>query len=405
MRILVVTQYFWPESFIVNGLVSELCRRGHNVEVLTGLPNYPAGTISEGYSLLSGPWAQEYAGAKVVRAFLIPRGKGFVRLAVNYISFVVGACFKALFMQKNFDVIFCYAPSPVTACLPAVFLRWLTKKPLVFWVQDLWPESIAAVGAVKSKTAIQLVGKLVRFIYVRCDRLLVQSEAFKSSILSWGGTENKITFVPNWAEPFENSAAAPAWVQQLPAGFKIGFAGNIGKAQDMRTLLIAAEMLKEHKEIKWIVAGDGSERHWLEIEIKNRELTDCIFTVGKKPYSDMLPFFNACDALYVSLTDEPIFNLTIPAKVQAYMSAGKAILASITGEGARIIEEAGAGLCAPASQPGVLAGKVLKLMNLSQEEREEMGKNGLKYFEKNFERGTVVSKIETLLKSAELVQS
>ncbi len=405
MRILVVTQYFWPESFIINGLVSELTKRGHQVEVLTGLPNYPAGSFFSGYSLLSGPWNENYHGATVHRAFLLPRGKGFVRLAFNYFSFVVGGCFKLLFLKAEFDVIFCYAPSPVTACLPAIFARWLSKKPLVFWVQDLWPESISAVGAIKSEKAIELVGKLVTYIYKRCDHLLLQSEAFKASILDWGGTTNKISYVPNWADPFESSTDIPAWVNDLPEGFKIGFAGNIGKAQDMRTLLTTAEMLKEHKEIKWIIAGDGSEKLWLEDEIKNRKLEAHIFTVGRKPYGEMLPFFKTCNALYVSLTDEPIFNLTIPAKVQAYMSAGIPIIGSLSGEGARIIELAGAGLCAPASQPSVLAAKVLKLINLANDEREAMGKNGVKYFNENFERGKVVSKIESILETAKWTQA
>ena len=404
MRILVVTQYFWPESFIINGLVSELTERGHQVEVLTGLPNYPAGTLFKGYSCFSGPWTENYQGAAVHRSFLLPRGNGFARLALNYFSFVVGGCLKILFLKSKFDVIFCYAPSPVTACLPAIFARWRFKKPLVFWVQDLWPESISAVGAIKSKSAIRMVGRLVTYIYRHCDRLLMQSEAFKSSILSWGGEDRKISYVPNWAEPFENSNEIPAWVRELPEGFKIGFAGNIGKAQDMRTLLITAEMLKEHKEIKWIVAGDGSDKLWLDSEIKNRNLEAQVFTIGRKPYSEMLPFFKACDALYVSLTDEAIFNLTVPAKVQAYMSAGIPIIGSLSGEGARIIEVAGAGLCAPAAQPGVLAGRILKLMNFSSVERTAMGMNGVKYFNENFERSKVVSKIEEILKTSEMVQ-
>ena len=153
------------------------------------------------------------------------------------------------------------------------------------------------------------------------------------------------------------------------------------------------------------MAGDGSDKLWLDSEIKNRKLEAQIFTVGRKPYSEMLPFFKACDALYVSLTDEAIFNLTVPAKVQAYMSAGIPIIGSLSGEGARIIELAGAGLCAPAAQPGVLAGRVLKMMNFSSVERTTMGMNGVKYFNENFERSKVVSKIEEILKNAEMVQA
>lgn len=400
MKVLIVSQYFWPETFIVNGLVSELIQRGHHVEILTGLPNYPSGALNNGYSLLSGPWTESFEGAKVHRAFLLPRGKGFLRLSFNYVSFVLGACLKALFLKKDYDVIFCYAPSPVTTCFPAIFVRWLTKKPLVFWVQDLWPESISAIGAIKSERIIRIIGKMVRFIYRRCDIILVQSRAFKQSILKWGGDEKKIRYVPNWAEPFIENDIIPEWVTNLPDGFKIGFAGNIGKAQDMTTMIEAAEILKENIDIKWIIAGDGSEKQWLDAEIKNRNLQNIVYTVGKKPYNEMLPFFKACDILYVSLTDEYIFSLTIPAKVQAYMSASKPILAALDGEGVRIINEAQVGFSAASGNPRELANCVLLLKEMSVEQRQQMGKNGLKYFKENFDRSLVVNHIEDILKKS-----
>lgn len=402
MRILVVTQYFWPEAFIVNGLVSELVRRGHEVEVLTGLPNYPSGFLNKGYGVFKGPWSESYEGASIHRAFLLPRGKGFLRLAINYISFVIGGCFRVLFLKKKYDVILCFALSPITACLPAILIRWLAKIPLVIWVQDLWPESINAVGAIRSDKIINAVGKLVRFIYQRCDVISVQSKAFKDSILKWGGDENKIHYIPNWAEPFVENSIIPKWVEKLPAGFKIGFAGNIGKAQDMETLIKAADLLKQHADIKWIVAGDGSEKAWLDGEIKKRNLEDVIITVGKKPYNEMLPFFEACDALYVSLTKEYIFSLTVPSKVQAYMSAAKPILACLDGEGARIIDEARAGFTSSSESPNKLAEIVLKMKELPVSERQQLGENGLKYFKENFEKSRVVSQIEEIFKKAQM---
>lgn len=414
MRILVVTQYFWPESFIVNGLVAELGKRGHSIEVLTGLPNYPSGSLTEGYSLLRGPWVETYEGAKIHRSFLIARGRGFLRLSLNYISFVLGGCVKALLLRKllsklhknKYDVIFCYAPSPVTACLPAIFMRWLTQAPLIFWVQDLWPESISAVGAIKSEKMTHLFGKLVRFIYRRCDVILVPSKAFKSSILKWGGDERKIHYLPNWAEPFAENQAAPDWVLNLPKGFKIGFAGNIGKAQDMATLVTAAELLKEHVDIRWIVVGDGSEKAWLEAEIKTRGLQNNITTVGKKPYNEMLPFFKTCDALYVSLTNDFIFSLTVPSKVQAYLSAARPIVACLNGEGAHIVNEARAGYATAAADPAALAEAILKLKGLPVVQREQMGINGLNYFKEHFERSIVINKIEDfILKTAQLVKT
>lgn len=397
MRILIVTQYFWPESFNINGLATDLKNRGHEVEVLTGLPNYPVGAISKGYSLFSGPWTEDYMGVKIHRTALLPRGKGFLRLAINYISFVFVGSFKALFMKNKYDVIFCFSLSPITSCLPAILIRWLHSKPLAIWIQDLWPESVSAVGATESNFVINSIGKLVKFIYKNCDMILIQSQAFRQSVLRWGGLESRMHFIPNWAEPFPDSTQTPEWVKSLPSGFKIGFAGNVGRAQDLRTLILAAEHLKDYKDIKWIIVGDGSEKAWLDSEIASRNLSETVITLGRKPYADMLPFFSVCDALYVSLSKEHIFSLTVPSKVQAYMSVGRPIIASLDGEGARVIQESAAGISVPASDSKRLAETVLSLKTSDLDLRLKMGANARKYYVKNFEKGKVISQIEELL--------
>lgn len=394
MHILIVTQYFWPESFIVNGLATELINKGHRVSVLTGLPNYPEGKYKSGYSLFKGPWREDYHGVSVLRVPILSRKKGFLNLALNYFSFILSGCFFLLFHKiDKLDVIFCFAPSPALSCLPAVFIKWLKRKPLVFWVQDLWPESISAIGAIKSEKIINLVGRVIRFIYKRCDIIMAPSKAFNASIVKWGGFKNKIQYVPNWAEPFVEYSEIPDWVKNLPQGFKIGFAGNIGKAQNMTTLLDAADLLKKYSDVKWIVVGDGSEKKWFEAEIKNRNLQDCIIAISQRPYSDMLPFFNSCNALYLSLTDDYIFSLTVPSKLQAYLSAGRPILASIDGEGANIVSEAKAGFSSPAGNAEELSKNVLKLKELSAEQASQMGENASSYFSNNFEKKLVIDKI------------
>jgi colanic acid biosynthesis glycosyl transferase WcaI len=400
MRILVVTQYFWPESFIVNGMVSELVKRGHEVDVLTGLPNYPQGSLFKGYSLFFGPWKEKHEGSSVLRSFLIPRGRGFISLFFNYVSFVVGGCIRALFLKKKYDLIFCFSLSPITSSLPGLFLRWKQKIPLLIWVQDLWPESVTAVGPVKSEKITQLVGALVKFIYKRCDLIIMQSEAFKPSILKWGGRENKLAYLPNWAEPFSEKTEIPDWIKDLPRGFRIGFAGNIGKAQSLKTLIAAAEILKSHTDIYWVIVGEGSEKKDLDQAIIEKKLMTNVVTIGRKPYSDMQAFFNSCDSLLVSLTDESIFSLTIPSKVQAYMAAGRPIIASLNGEGAKLIEQSGAGMACKAENSQQLADVVLKLKSMSSSERELMGKNSYACYSQNFEKTKVIDQLEILLKSA-----
>lgn len=402
MRIVIVSQYFWPEFFLVNSLATELKARGHEVTVLTGLPNYPQGQYFSGFSFWSGPWEQDYHGVRVLRVPLLARGQGFLRLSLNYLSFVVfGILLGPWRVPRDFDVIFCFGISPVTLCLPAIFLRAIFRKPLLFWVQDLWPESVSAVGATKSTRVIGAIGSIVRFVYRRCDLILMQSRAFAQSVQQWGGVPAQMRYVPNWAKaPDANSAATnrsePEWLKDLPQGFKIVFAGNIGKAQDMPTVLRAADLLKDIENLHWILVGDGSDYDFVLKTRQEKGLERCVHTYGRRPNEDMATLFSKGDVMLVSLTDEPIFALTVPSKVQAYMASGKPILASVRGEGARIVEEAQAGLSCEAQNPESLARVVREFMKMSAEERSAMGQRGFVYFQKHFEQNVVVSQIESL---------
>lgn len=404
MKILIVTQYFWPESFVINSLSVELVRRGHSVTVFTGLPNYPQGRFFDGYGLFKGPWQENHNGVKVVRIPMFARGGTLLSLVLNYISFAfIGSIFALFkFRKKEFDVVFCFGLSPITLCIPAVAIKKTKSIPLVLWVQDLWPESVKAVGVIKSKLLLDYIAGVVSFIYKNCDLILTQSKSFKHSIIDRGGGAECIHYIPNWADPF-GEIVKPDWVKNLPEGFKVGFAGNIGKAQDIETLLRAAELLKDNKDIKWIVAGDGSEKPALEAAISKRGLASSVITVGKKSYEEMKPFFEACDILYVSLKDEYIFSLTIPSKVQAYMSAARPLVCCLNGEGADVIKEAMCGLVANSEDYHTLAKNILKIKSLPIDERLKMGENGKTFFEKNFARAAVVSNIEMLL--GEVVKS
>jgi glycosyltransferase involved in cell wall biosynthesis len=395
VKILIVSQYFWPEHFVVNSLSLELKAKGHEVVILTGLPNYPHGSFFPGYSFWKGPWREEYHGIKVIRVPLVPRGKGSIKLALNYLSFVIfGILPGSLKVENDFDVIFCMGLSPVTSCIPAVFLRFWLRKPLIFWVQDLWPESVAAVGAAKSKFILDLIGTIVRFIYLRCDLILVQSQAFSESVIRWGGAAEKIQYIPNWAKVPSPLTMIPAWLTELPPGFRVIFAGNIGKAQDMPTVLQAAEILKDCTEIQWLIVGDGSEKSFVDQQILQRKLQHTVHTFGRRPNEDMPALLSLGDIMLVSLTDEPIFSLTVPSKIQGYMASSKPILAAVNGEGARIVEEARAGLTCPSESPKALAEAVLQFYRMPIEERQKIGNNGFEYFKIHFEESIVIKEIE-----------
>ena len=398
MRVLIVTQHFWPEVFRINDLALGLLERGHLVTVLTGIPNYPEGRFSPGYGLFNNR-RQNYKGVEVVRVPLLPRGKGGkIRLSLNYLSFALCASIMApLICHGKFDLIFVYEPSPVTVGLPARVLKKVKSAPILFWVQDLWPESLSATGAIRSEGILNMVGWLVRFIYRGCDRVLVQSRAFFPSIERHGVSRSRIEYFPNSAEELyrpvvlEREAAERAL---MPTGFRVMFAGNIGAAQDFGTILSAAERLKDHKDIQWIILGDGRMRSWVEKEVHARGLENSVHLLGRYPIETMPRFFSLADVLLVTLRKEPAFELTIPARVQSYLACGKPIVAALDGEGARVIEEARAGIACPAGNAEVLAGAILSMYEKSESERGAIGLNGRKYFERHFERSMLLDRLE-----------
>jgi glycosyltransferase involved in cell wall biosynthesis len=399
LRVLVVSQYFWPENFRINDLVSELTARGHSVTVLTGVPNYPEGRTFPEFVKDPGRFSQ-YAGAPVIRVPMLPRRQGKMHLALNYLSFawsglVVGSW---RLRGRRFDAIFVFQISPITAALPAVLQRRLKKAPLLLWVLDLWPETLAAVGVIKSPRVLTWVGYLVAYIYRRCDRILIQSRAFGANIERYAGDRARIRYFPGWAEStfrdnLENVAPAPELAAYRHT-FNILLAGNIGDAQDFPAILDAAENTRERDDIRWIIVGDGRAAEYVRSEIKRRALQEKVVMLGRYPLERMPSFFRAAGALLVTLRSNPIFSLTIPGKVQSYLGAGVPILGMLDGEGARVIEQAEAGLVCPAGQGRALARCAEQMADMSLQDRTAMGTRGREYCRREFDRATLVDDLE-----------
>jgi colanic acid biosynthesis glycosyl transferase WcaI len=389
MRLLVVTQYFWPENFRINDVVEGLASRGHEVTVYTALPNYPAGKFFEGYGF-SGPFRQKHGNAAVRRVPLMPRGRGGrVRLALNYLSHALVATLLAPFQARGkFDAILVYEPSPMTIGIPARALRALKGAPLLFWVQDLWPESLAATGAVRSRIVLALVDRLIKWIYRGCDRVLVQSEAFIPSVEAHGVPREKIRYLPNSAEAFYRKMP-----RDPQPGFSVMYAGNIGAAQDFPTILAAAERVPH---VRWIILGDGRMREWVESEVKRRGL-DNVRLLGQRPSEEMPRYFAQADVLLATLRREPIFAYTIPSKIQSYLACGRPIIAALEGEGGRIVRDAGAGWAVPPEDPDALADAVRAASTLARTELDAMGNRGEAWFRSHFEREELLSRLEGFL--------
>lgn len=402
MRILVLSQYFWPENFIINDVALTLHEQGHDIVVASGKPNYPDGNLFEGYRLW-GTQREYYKGkVEVLRVPLWPRGEGGARnLALNYGSFVLsGLLFLPWMLRKReFDAILVFAPSPIVQAIPAIALKWLKKAKLALWVQDLWPESLSATGFVKNPHLLRMVGWMVRAIYRRCDTLLVQSRAFVEPVARYAARD-KIEYYPNSLDvrPPERVAPIPLeLIEVLDKYFCVVFAGNLGTAQACDTLVKAAVLLRDEAQIRLVLVGSGSRLTWLKSQQQELGLDNMVLP-GRFPMEAMPQIFERASALLVSLNDEPAFAQTIPSKIQAYLAAGRPIVACLNGEGARVINEAGAGLTSPAEQVLPLVANIRCMTALGEAERAAMGRSGKSYFDANFEMGAQVSRLVDLLK-------
>ena len=398
MNILIVSQYFWPENFRINDLAEGLIERGHEVTVLTGIPNYPDGKYFIGYGVFK-KLRENCKGVTVIRVPLIPRGDGGgKRLALNYLSFaLLSSIFAPFLCRSKYDLIFVYQLSPVTVGIPAIVLKKLKRIPIFFWVQDLWPESLSATGAISSKSVINSVRKLVTFIYRQCDRILIQSPAFAALIESQGVSPERIVYFPNSVEKLyahNPKQSCFEGMAELPSGFLIMFAGNLGAAQDFPTILAAAHILRDYHDIHWVILGDGRARTWIETEVNKAGLKDTVHLLGRFHMETMPNYFSMADAMLVTLRNEAIFSFTIPSKIQSYMACGRPIVAVLKGEGARVVVESGAGFISPPDDANALAQSVLTMYRMPKEQREAMGMRGKEYCEQNFEREMLIDRLE-----------
>lgn len=397
MRILIVTQYFWPEGFRINDVVKSLVERGIEVDVLTGKPNYPEGKIYSGYKFW-GCSRESWCGTNIFRVPLLPRGKNSaLYLALNYLSFIFFGliCGSFLLRRRKYDVVFVYGLSPILLAIPGIFLAWLKDKKLILWVQDLWPESLSATGYVKNSFVLKSIEYLVRWIYRHTDLLLVQSRAFESPIAALAPNK-EIIYYPNSVDSSFTKTAnmnnKNIEVDGLESGFSVVFAGNVGAAQAVECIVEAATILRDRPQLRFVIFGSGSKLEWIREQISERKLKN-IFLAGRFPI-DCMPFYlQKAGALLVSLSDEPIFALTVPNKMQAYLASGRPIIASLNGEGARLITESKAGIAVPAEDPMALADAVIQISEMSYEAREKLGENGRKFYRNHFDHDDLVEQL------------
>lgn len=397
MKILIITQYFWPENFRINDLATFLTQKGHKITVLTGYPNYPDGKVFNEFKENPNNF-YSYGNVEIKRVPIISRGRSRLKLILNYISFVFSATFYGMMKinRDNFDVIFVYEPSPITVCLPAIFIS-RKRIPIVFWVLDLWPDSLFDLG-IKNKFIINSVKLLVKYIYSKCTLILGQSKTFVKKIKKMSPS-SEVAFFPSWSEELiyqinDITNSSVIFDKNL---FNIVFAGNIGQAQDIKSVLKAAKELKDLKNVKWIFLGDGRALEELKLLSKKYDILDNVSFPGRVPLSDIPVLLNQADALLISLREGQAFSSVIPAKLQTYLQIGKPILGMLSGEGADIIEQAKVGLVCKPGDYKELTKNVLKLKNLDKKSLEGMGENGPIFSNQFFQREMLLSKLNVIL--------
>ncbi len=402
MNILIVTQYFWPENFKINELALWLKDKGHEITVLTGQPNYPEGTFFDNYSF-NNPKHEYWQGISIIRVPTISRGKGKgMRLFFNYILFPFMASswgYKQI-KEKDFDLIFVCQLSPIFVAFPAIRIKKKKNIPIVMWILDIWPDSVFAASNLNGFFINKALDIIVGYIYRNIDQILISSRSFAKTILSYSISESRIMYFPNWADRATTLTEENDDFNDLPTlpnGFSILFAGNIGEAQDIETIIKAAELLKENKNIKWIFIGDGRKRAFLQDEIKKNHLADTVFWYGRFPAERMSYFYNRASVLIVSLKANPVFMLTVPARLQSCMSSKKAIISMLSGEGNDIVVKAGCGKVVESGDFKTLAQVAVELSLLPQVELDKYGENGYNYFLENFEKEKLFTVIERKL--------
>ena len=391
-RLLVVTQYYDPEPFRINDLCQSWLKRGYQVTVVTGIPNYPEGRFYPGYG-----WFKKRKeikdGITIKRLRILPRGHSPRRLALNYLSFVVAGWLWAKTTRMNADLVFNFEVSPMSQALPAVWFAKRRNIPSIVYIQDLWPDNVEVVGNVKNPRVLKRLEKMCQSIYQKTTKLLVTSPSFKETLQERGVPEDKVTYWPQYAESFMRPHPKRAHTR-----FTVMFTGNLGDAQGLDVLPKLAQALKEqqHTDIHFVLVGEGRHRQTLESQIQALGVSSMFTFAGRVKNTEIPKTLAGADVAFLSFKDTPLFQKTIPAKLQTYLACGKPVFALAEGETKRIVAEANAGLCV---SPGDFKGALNALITLkeaSHETLETYSANALRYAKKHFDKKTLMDQFDTI---------
>lgn len=392
MKILVICQYYAPEPFRVSDICESLVQNGHSVTVVAGLPNYPMGMIYDGYR--HGQKRDEIInGVKVHRCFTIGRRQGFFWRFMNYYSYAVSSTIYCSKMKEDFDVVLVNQLSPVMMAKAGIEYKKKKKKKLLLYCLDLWPESLIAGNISRSSFIYKFFHRVSSKIYRQADALMITSHLFSDYFIrEFGIQKEKIRYLPQYAEALFTKSDMPQ-----KDGVDLMFAGNIGAAQSVKTILYAAKMLEDCPDLRFHIIGDGSDLQ-SSVELAERLKLKSVTFHGRKSIEEMPAYYERADAMLITMMDDPVLSLTLPGKIQTYMAAGKPVIGAINGETETVIQEAGCGYCTAAEDSGMLADSVRAFCRLTHEERAALGRKAYHYYNQRFHKDVFIKTLEKQLK-------
>lgn len=387
MKILVVCQYYYPEPFRITDICEELVRMGHEVTVLTGLPNYPMGVIPDEYKHHKKR-NENINGVKVIRVWEIPRNNKSLSLMFNYISFMIAGTIKAFLMKQRYDVVFVNQLSPVLMAVPAIVYAKKNSKNIFLYSLDIWPESLIAYNITSDSIVYKIMLNVSKWIYNKAQMIAVTSIRFSDYYRNIISYDKEIRYLPQYAEDLFGNIE-----KKEHKGCNLVFAGNIGTVQNVQVIISAAKLLFNYKDIVFHIVGDGAEYENCKNDAKG---LDNIIFYGRHSLEEMKKFYEIADAMLITLKDDKLLSYTLPGKIQTYMAAGKPIIGSINGETRRVINEAKCGYCVEADNAKALAEAILRFEK-NRSLHSEMGRNSLLYYKKHFSKEVFLKMLEDML--------
>lgn len=399
-KILIVSEVFYPEEFKINEVALEWKDKGYEVDVLTMVPSYPASEIYNGYE---NKWFQKevWNGINIFRVKAVTGYKSsLVKKLLKYFAFMIFGSIRSIKIGKQYDYIFGFQTGPLTAMVPAIFLKQFYKKPVTLWIQDVWPDTVYAYGFKKTKFLEFMLNKFVRYVYKNTSNFAISSQGFESKVKLYLNEDKDILYAPNWADKLDKNLEKFEFTTEEKTHFT--FAGNIGTVQNLDNVIKAFSLLSDDYKNKsqLNIIGDGS---YLD-ELKNlaNGKNNIVFW-GRKPREEIYKYLNASDFLIVSLVDKEIFSLTVPAKTQTYIAVEKPVLAIINGEAATLIRDNNLGFTAKPNDIEAIKDIFEKSINLSDEEKENFKINSKKLTNTIFNKEIIIDNLLKQLTNEEIM--